>query len=425
MKRITTRALETSEGASQEPIRDSSSVVARESKAENSSSDLDEITVLIAESGHAAKTLSRTQTGEVATKSYSAGSMFRVLTYGVSSIQELGARLDAIQNNRRCLVIRGKPLKTLVPGEPVRRLKANFVTPVRGRRWVMIDFDKIALPKGMGLHIDASQAIDHLVRQLPEEFHGVSYYWQLSSKAGFTREDVVSLHAWFWLDRPVSDAQLKAWGKAWNERVGLKLIDTALFNAVQQHYTSRPILIGLGDPFPVRSGLVMKSRGDVQLKLRKSAPKVRQQSGQARLTQTGAVAGRGFEAIVQEIGDHPDGDGFHTPIIRAIASYVATHEPQELNVDVLKATLREAILKADRSRHDDAYVERMASDEHLDPAIDSARKKFSPASRVVRKPRRIKEIAPHYSHRELDRETASAALKGSIKEFFARLKRLC
>src|SRR3989442_2673136 len=128
----------------------------------------------------------------------------------------------------------------------------NSKTPHSGSNRIYIEFKKNTLPPGLRLRQDISAVCDHMSGLLPTEFHQASYHWHLSSSAGITHPSIVSLHLWYWLDRPVPDALLKAWALRWNAKAGTKLIDPALFNDVQPHYTAAPTFAGLIDPFPER-----------------------------------------------------------------------------------------------------------------------------------------------------------------------------
>jgi hypothetical protein len=224
------------------------------------------------------------------------------------------------------------------------------------------------------------------------------------------------MHIWFWFDRPISDAQLKAWGKSHNAKMGQKIVDTALFNDVQAHYTAAPMFMGMADPFPVRSGLVRKRLDEVVLQL--PAPSGRTKASADDTELLPLQPSGGFEAILGEIGDHPGGDGFHVPIIRAVASYVAREGAENLDIEALYEIVRARVLAADKSHHDTAYVERMASREHIIPAIEQAIAKFGQSSRARRKPRQVPGVAPHFAGRRLSAALASAALRQAIDGFF-------
>ena len=59
----------------------------------------------------------------------------------------------------------------------------------------------------------------------------------------------IRVHLWFWLERPCSDDEMKAWLSGCP-------IDLRLFNPIQIHLTANPRFVdGAVDPYPKRSGL--------------------------------------------------------------------------------------------------------------------------------------------------------------------------
>jgi hypothetical protein len=58
---------------------------------------------------------------------------------------------------------------------------------------------------------------------------------------------------WYWLDRPVSDAEAARW-------LADAPVDRSLFRAVQPIYTAVPVFRGCGDPLPRRLWLVEGDR---------------------------------------------------------------------------------------------------------------------------------------------------------------------
>ena len=115
----------------------------------------------------------------------------------------------------------------------------------------------------------------------------------------------------------------------------------------------------------------------------------------------------------------PGGDGFHKPIIRAVASYVTTHGSEATDVEALYELVRGRVLEADSSAHDAAYVEQMASRDHIVPAIEQAIVKFGkPDPR--RKSRQIPGVAPHFKTKPRDAGESSAMLKNLVDGFFGR-----
>jgi len=351
-------------------------------------------------------------------RGFNAGMWFQQHQWPVSNIVGLWSALTALETMPNCLVIRGAPAQGLDCSRAQRRNKANYRTPARGRLWGLIDVDKLRLPDGLRLSDGVELVCEYLVTLLPPEFHQASYLWQLSSSVGVSDPSVVSMHLWFWFDRPIPDADLKYWANTWNrtnaDGVGGKpIIDTHLFNDVQAHFTAAPRFVGMADPFPMRCGLVRKAVDEVALRL----PARSTQSKSRPLADTSLQGSRGFEAILAEIGDHPNGGGFHTPIIRAAASYVATHGREDTDVEALYQVIRDRVLAADRSKHDEAHVLAMAGREHIVRAIEEALVKYGGPS-PQRKSRRLEGIPPHFASAPVSAAIAKENLREVVHAFF-------
>lgn len=344
----------------------------------------------------------------------------------VGSIHDLSKLLISLESKPNMLVIRGSIQDGVDPKQWHQRTKlepVNYLTPHHGLRFAMIDIDKLPLPQGMLLTPQTIEAaIEHVISRLPKELHDVTFHWQLSSSAGIHDQTVISVHLWFWFDRPVTDADLKKWGKDVNTAIGYKLIDWSLFNDVQAHYTAAPLFEGLDDPFPVRSGLVIKSQDCASLRIQQPQQKAATNTRQ-KTTRHPTVTGRdystpvtGFEGHLALIGDHHGGEGFHLPLIRAAASYIATHGAENTDVEVLYKIIRERVLSADRSHHTLAEVEQRASREHIIPAIDGALKKYG--EQPERAARVIEGIKPHYTTKSVPKHQAHKKLKNMIDKLF-------
>ena len=387
-----------------------SAPIARSSPAQ------DAITILRSTLGLACKRILAGPDGSITVEGYPGAKLFQVFEESVSNITELSAKVKVLEALRNCLVVRGAPRSDLDLQRPQHRRKINFSTPPSGRRWLLIDLDEIALPAGMTLQKNVGAVCEYLIRLLPAEFHDASYHWQLSSSAGVKDSSKASGHLWFWLDRPIPDAPLKAWSKWWNGVAGAKIIDPALFNDVQAHYTAAPIFVGMDDPFAVRSGLVRKVVDEVALKLPRAhkAPV----SHAARADVPSFEPSGGFETILAQIGDHPGGAGFHVPIIRAVASHASTQGREGTDIEKLFMIIQARALAADRSKHDDAHVEQMASRQHIIPAIEQALVKFAKPGDPRRKSRKLAGVRPFFSAKPLAAADASALLERVISQFF-------
>ena len=199
------------------------------------------------------------------------------------TIHELSAVMVELEGMPNNCVIRAEPLPGLLGRIVKRRKNGDQAAFVEVRRCAfMVDSDSLPLPEGLDLLVRPEEAARHLIAQLPSEFHDVSCHWQLSSSAGIKTATTIKMHIWFMADRPLLDAELKLWAKVYNAHWALsrglpwkgregqkhKLIDDALFQGVQPHYTATPLFHdGRVDPVSRRSGLLVGSRDVVALEL--------------------------------------------------------------------------------------------------------------------------------------------------------------
>lgn len=184
----------------------------------------------------------------------------------VNGLAELSELLTELQGQPKACIIRGKYVGDALargrdpagfqPGKVRRALDYFDDQPLHT---VLIDVDGFE-PLCSDALADPRSAIDEFVfTMLPEPFRAAGYHWQLSNSAGHpSKGSELRAHLWFWLAKPLTSSQLRAWAKA----TGLKA-DLALFNPVQVHYTSSPVFeLGQVDPFAERSGLVPGLFGD-------------------------------------------------------------------------------------------------------------------------------------------------------------------
>jgi len=274
------------------------------------------------------------------------------------------------------------------------------------------------LPQGWTLdQASISKICEYIVHLLPPEFHDASYHWQLSSSAGVFDQTTVSAHFWFWLAKPIPDIALRAWAKHVNDVAGFKLIDPTLFQHVQPHFVAAPMFKNMPDPFPDRSGLVIKSSGQVDLQLPPAAP-VATDGGTPSCGNFNTSGGSGFDYHLSQVGDHPGGDGFHMPIIQAAASYVAEHGTEGTNVEALCSIIQQRVRTADASKHGKGEVESRADRDHVMSAITSAMRKYGDAASQRRKGRRLVGLTPEAHDGYQDIATIQAELDAILDKVF-------
>ena len=323
---------------------------------------------------------------------YGRAKRFHVAESDVGNIEQLSALLTKLEPETTCCIVRAGLDESVDTERPIhRRLKRHAGDgndhPLIdiAQPWLMIDIDKLPLPEGMDVVISPLDAVQYAISQLPPEFHNVSAYWHLSGSAGLKLRHTISVHLYYWLEEPLTCYALKIWAKDYNEHRCEKLIDTALFNPAQIHYTANPVFDDVGmDPFlHKRSGTLTGAANAVDVCL--DAWK----ATEARSVSSGKPVGTfsfsgGFEAILEKLGDHHGGEGFNDVLCSATASFARKHgRKAEEYRESLKEDLKERIHAADQSRHTPAQIGRYLSDEYLDETIRSAIDKFGASSGVT------------------------------------------
>ena len=327
-------------------------------------SPMSAVTILRAHNAVATKRFYLGRNGAVSKTNYANAKWFAVETTPVAGIADLAALLARLEHATDRFIVRGSLLpdakparcRRLVHPDPRTGDAATFAP--EARPWALIDMDGIEAPAACDPTIDPEDGIEHLIGLLPPEFHDATCWWQWSSSQGF-KGDTLSAHLWFWLDRPIADTDLRRWAETFNHAHG-KMIDPALFNAVQPHYTAGPIFDGVPDPLSRRSGLREGLDDAVALVLPGPKPVPARVNAAAM-----GHAGIGFEGFVTMIGSEA---GFRRPVTSAIASWIAINGT-DADTETLKHRLRAAIHDADPGPRSQADIERYASDRWLDGII--------------------------------------------------------
>jgi hypothetical protein len=336
----------------------------------------DTLTILYSVEGKfATKRFSRhPKTGKFRNRSYDKAYQFRVELRSVSSFDELCAALDDLSRLPHTFVIRGEPLPSTNLHYTKRRFHPRGGEPATfaeaARRWFAVDMDHIPAPPLSDPVGDPAGTIEHLIGLLPAETHDASCWWQFTSSQSLPRDDGtldnghLSARLWFWSAVPLADADLKRWAAHANQHG--RVIDPALYHAIQVHYTCAPVFEdGMADPLPRRCGVRRGLEDEISLIIPPADPKRPElASGE------GWPVGLGVEAYLAEIGG---GKGFHEPIKSAVASFVAIYGSRA-DAAGLKKAIRAAIDKAGPGGRPPEVIERYRSDAFLDSLIDGIRK---------------------------------------------------
>lgn len=155
-------------------------------------------------------------------------------TVPVDNLADLYEALESVRSNPNAFIIRGRGREDQM--SKVRRTKddpANFTE--QPTQWICFDFDSLE-----GFTGYSDDTVQSIIKQcLPAEFHVADYIYQWSSSAGLYYKEQpikpgINIHLFFWLDRAVTDRELKAWFKSYAE----PKFDTSVFRTIT------PIFVG-------------------------------------------------------------------------------------------------------------------------------------------------------------------------------------
>ena len=214
---------------------------------------------------HSRNKVTKTWQADGTVSAFDDAKYYKLAPRNVDGIHGLSVLLTELALDPHSCLIRGTPVSVdAMAGRDGFQYRHGYVRKAldyfddQPLHSVMIDvdgyhsfaWDEIANPR---------EAIDEfIVTQLPAEWHGTAYHWHLSSSHGHPSKAGAGLrvHLWFWLARPLTSAQLKAYAS----ETGLKA-DLALFNPVQAHFTANPVMApGVTDTVTKRSGFVQGER---------------------------------------------------------------------------------------------------------------------------------------------------------------------
>lgn len=216
----------------------------------------DTVTILRSRSGVLTKRIGRTPDGWRLVP-FTSGAWYEVHERTVADFAELAALLERVARDPRAAIVRG----ACRPGVNRRRCRRLSDRAEHGdavtfepcaRRSLAVDVDGLEEPPGCTFAAEPEDGIEHALGRLPEPFQDASCWWQATSSAGI--KPGIRCRLWFWLSRPVDDAEAKGWLQG-------APADRSLYTPVALHYLAAPILES-GTPEPVvrrhgrRQGLV-------------------------------------------------------------------------------------------------------------------------------------------------------------------------
>lgn len=219
----------------------------------------DTVTVLAHPTALATK--KHTNTGaRVQTDPYGDGKYFKGEAVPLTGLGDLHDLLKLLAKDARAFGVRGE----IIPGTDLERMRRIKKTKDGERptlrevprRWMMIDVDSLdkTYVADWGTPAGCQAAADKLLGQLPMELRTAGHIWQASASAGV--KSGLRMHLFFWLDRPLGEAELTRWGESVNDAAGQKIVDLAVFHTVQPLYVADPLFDNMLDPVAQRLGYI-------------------------------------------------------------------------------------------------------------------------------------------------------------------------
>lgn len=185
---------------------------------------------------------------------YEDAKTFDFATVPIAGLDDL-AKVIAGIGPRQCLVL-GKLRDGVDPNGARRRLHDHPDEPATiedaTHHWLPIDADSTEPCDERGTFdplADPARAVACVVKRLPGGFAGADCLWQWTSGAGF--KPGIRMRLFFWLDRPLTGAEMKAWLAPYREAV-----DLSIYSAAQPIYAAPPVCDGVADPIAQRTGII-------------------------------------------------------------------------------------------------------------------------------------------------------------------------
>jgi hypothetical protein len=211
----------------------------------------DTLTVLRSLRGVLTKRITQTANG-YRIEPFSAGAWYSARSMPVASFADMAATLPSVSAVPYLAVVRGKLLQHVDPSRCRRlcdRAKHGEAVTFEAalRQWIALDIDGVPEPDYFTFAAEPEAGVEHVLELLPPEFADTSCWWQATGSAGI--KPGTRCRLWFWLSRPVSDAEAKGWLRGYP-------VDPSLYTPVTLHYTAAPILApGVRDPMIRRTGI--------------------------------------------------------------------------------------------------------------------------------------------------------------------------
>lgn len=295
--------------------------------------------------------------GKTAAEAFGKGKYFSVREVPVTDIVSLAEALLDLSTEHYSFVVRGQCIaeeRTQVRRTTVAHGDDPPGFAEKPRQWVCLDVDGAPGHFDFGTPEGCEKAARSALERLPDYVQRATHYWQLSSSAGV--KPGVSVHLWFWLDRPMGAGELTRWAEHIAEEAGRPLVDVAVFRTVQPHYVANPVFEFVGDPVALRAGF---TEGEPALCLPDVSAPLRGATWKKKLAPL-------YSALTEAV---------HPCVVSACASYFLSCGPEASDALLVEA-LRDATEASCRARgiaHNTYTAEKIR--EHVESGREFARRK--------------------------------------------------
>jgi putative DNA primase/helicase len=362
----------------------------------------------------ATKTIERTDQGWATYGSVSLGTTFWVSEVPVASFVELAAVLSSLTTEGLAFVVRGEPVPGIDRQNAARLLnrQGDGTEPTFRdvpRRWLAIDCDKVPAPPMLDAALEPEEAVEHLIGLLPDEFRDACCWWQLTGSQ-LPGAATISARLWFWLSEPIDSPPLRRWAEAANKAAGVKVVDPALYNGVQPHFTANPRVVRGTDPVARRHGVRLGLVDEVRIALPSTAT---QSTGASLPAPSG---GGGFKRHLARIGGPA---GFHRPIGDAVMAFVRAHGvTADHDVSPAVEAIRDRVRSAPPGGRSPATINAYASDGYLRGEFTRAIARMQAESAPQTAPPTYPPAAAEIALARSQLRDEVAAFKGEVRRYW-------
>jgi hypothetical protein len=180
---------------------------------------------------------------------YDSARLFDLLARPVADLGALHHLLGALADQRDCAIVRGaiadpgrtRNVRRLLRDDPATGDRATLREVPRA--WISLDCDSVPLVAGSD-PTDLAECARQAIALLPDAFRDAACIAQATASHGI--KPGARLRLWYWLARPLSGSECKAW-------LATAPVDPSIFGAATLIYTARPLFAsGAHDHLPQR-----------------------------------------------------------------------------------------------------------------------------------------------------------------------------